>query len=275
MGKGRRDKPRRPKAPTQGPSGPDVQNSAREEYKILLAELGIAVDAPSAASIGFVGPSRIEEVGGIYITRSGPDTKEIRIFLNSLRTTPNEQRQRLLEHILPHCDIEKLVAFALLSVHPDTGKAFVSGRDNRGEKIKAALKKRVRKNESHLRAARIIDPFAHRERQLERDKQILANVERTKPRPGPFDTRRMGLTQDWPSLLVISKYLEFKSGLTLRPRDMGAILQAAYAASGKPRKVDSDLLTRGLRRYAKRHPDFLVSGPSSARIIERTPHTSQ
>jgi hypothetical protein len=266
VGKRPHSTPARPKVATQNPSELDGHSSpirAQKEYKALLSGLGIASDAPSAKSLGFVGPSPIERVGEIYTIRTGRDVEAIRIFLEKLRMNPNAQR--LLEHILPQCAVENLVAFSMLSAHPGVGERFVLERDKRGEKIKSALRKRIRKNEAQLRAPKIIDPFGYRERQIESDKQILARAERA------FDTRRMGLTENWPFLLVIFEYLKFRSGLTPRPRDMGALLEAAYAASGNPRIVDSDLLARGLRRYTKRHPDFRPSGSSSAKIIERRP----
>jgi hypothetical protein len=266
VGKRPQSTPANPKASTQGPSELDLRSSTTvglEEYKALLSDLGIASDSPSAAGLGFVGPSPTEQVGEIYIVRSGRDVKAVRIFLEKLQTDPNAQR--LLAHFLPRCDVENLVAFAMLCTHPSVGERFVLERSKRGAKLKASIRKRIRRNEAQLRAPKIIDPFGHRERQIENDKQILAGAERA------FDTRRMGLTENWPFLLVIFEYLKFRSGLTPRPRDMGALLEAAYVASGNPRIVDSDLLARGLRRYTKRHPDFRPSGSSSAKIIERRP----
>jgi hypothetical protein len=234
-----------------GPSESHAKSSTvapQREYKTLLQELDIARDSPSATSLGFVRNTGV---------------KENRIFLQSLRANPDAKR--LLERILPQCDIENLAAFAVLSVHRGVGEGFVGDRNKRGKKLKAALKKRIRKTQAQLRSQNIIDPFGHREKQLEVDKQILTRAEQA------FDTRRMGLTKNWPFLLVIFEYLRFRSGLTPRPRDMGALLAAAYAASGNPRIVDSDLLIRGLRRYSERHPNFSLSGSSAARIVERLP----
>jgi uncharacterized protein (UPF0305 family) len=215
------------------------------EYRNFLAGLGVSV-APT--------PSAPEAPAGWREN-----------FWKSLAANPSAGR--LLRDILPYCDQFNLANFVMLSVHLNLDARFMHERKKRGKDVKASLLKRIRKNRSQLRAPKIIDPFRHRERELQSDKEIFGRIAEAEP----FGTT-MALTENFSALLVVFEYLKFRSGLVPRPRDFHSLVSAAYDAWKKPRRSDSDdsdLLIRKIRRYAKKHQRAVPSGPRSAMIIER------
>jgi len=205
-----------------------------DQYKALLADLGVDSQSPSAASLGF---AEVEE-------------NQVATFRECLLHDVTASRVR--SKILPCCDVRNLAKFLILAIHPSLEKHFVEDRKIRGRKVQTALRKRARDNNGQQRRE---------------DVQDLVRAGQA------YDTRRMGLTANYSPLLAVREYIQFRSGAAPRPQDWGALLRAAYTATGKPTMVDGTLISLNLRRLAKRHPGLVPSGPRAVRIIEIRPST--
>jgi hypothetical protein len=207
------------------------------------------------------------------VDRSRLPANWLEVFQKNLSKNP--EARRLRTKILPLCDVPKLARFTIFYVR-DASDPLCRGRKKRRSAFVKALNKRARVLERELSRAVVIDPAQHREGELERIKQQLANCAEA------FNTKAMGVAADTSTLFVLNKYIETRSGLASRPQDLAALVKAGSAVLGRPLErqlvVDGDLLIRNLRNFERRRPDFCLNatGAKCVQVVEcaRTPDFS-
>lgn len=201
-----------------------------EEYKALLVSLGIDVTPPSAESLGL---PRITHL-------------HLRTFLKHLQS--DSTAGRLRRRILPHCDVLNLASFTIVASFPVVEQSLISGREERGKRVQEVLKMVRRK------ARESDDPLVRRSLPDILKRARLA-----------YDTRWMGFSNSF-GYVAIDRYVKYRTGLCLRPREWASLLNAAFAATGRSRLVDGNLISKNVRRFrASAHP----TGATAAELIER------
>jgi hypothetical protein len=181
----------------------------------------------------------------------------LELFQKSL--SQDTDAHRLQTKILPFCNLPKLAKFTILYAQ-GASDGVCRLRKKRQSVFVKERNKRARVIERELSRAVIIDPARHRERELERITSELANC------PEMFNTKAMGVAGDNSMLFVLHKYIETRSGIALRPKDLAALVKAARAALGRPKihqLVDGDLLIRNLRNFEARRQKFCLNATSS------------
>jgi len=168
-------------------------------------------------------------------------------FERSLHENPDAAR--LVNNVLPKCDLPRLAGFVALVANSGVEDRLIELTDKRGEGLKKIARSAARKNKKVQRSAR----------------NLVTRADRA------FDTRRQGLVSYCFPILILRRYLSFRSGIEPTARELAALLKAGLAASGRPahqQSIDYDLLRRNLKNYEKKHPHVLATGERCAQIIE-------
>jgi len=166
-------------------------------------------------------------------------------FDQSLRQNPDAAR--LVQDVIPKCSAARLAGFVTLIVGSTVEQRLVELKSSRGKSLR-----------------KMIYPVARKIRSP-RAQEFVEQAGKA------FDVRREGLADHCFGLLLVRRYLKFRTGIEPTARELAALLKAGLAASGRPaalQNVDHDLLRRNLKNYEAKHAHPLATGERCAQIIE-------